>query len=135
MKKAIFLILSVVLFAVATNAQKPDSAQKAKMKSRMQNDTANRKGGFITPENMKFLELSKDQEKQIVDMHNQNKKDKQKVKDDTSLTEDQKKEKLKTFDRAYKDKAEALLTPDQKKKYEAKKKEMKSKNGGANKQE
>ena len=95
----------------------------------MENETANQKCGFITSENMKFLELNKDHEKQIVDMHMQNKKDKQKVKDDTSLTEDQKKEKLKTLDRAYKAKSEALLTPDQKKKYEAKKKEMKSKNG------
>ncbi len=128
-------MFSVLLFAVATNAQKPDSAQRAKMKSRMQNDTGNHKGGFITPENMKFLELSKDQEKQIVEMRNQNQKDKQKVKDDTSLTEEQKKEKLKTLDRDYKGKSEALLTPDQKKKYEAKKKEMKSKNGGADKQQ
>jgi len=83
---------------------------------------------------MKYLGLNKDQEKQVVEMHNKAKKEKQKIKDDTSLSEEQKKEKLKAIDKEYKDKSEAVLTPEQRKKFNDKKKDVKSSNKEKNDQ-
>ena len=125
MKKVLCLVISVLLITFASYAQKPDSSKNTKTKSKIENDSSSKKKGAITPENMKYLELNKDQEKQITDMHAKHKQEKKKIKDDTSLTEEQKKEKLKTLDKDYKSKSEAVLNPDQKKKYEQKKKEMK----------
>lgn len=121
-------MVCVLFISAATNAQKADSAKKGNVKSKIQDDSPSKEKGTLTPENMKYLGLSKDQEKQVQEMHNKAKKEKQKIKDDTSLSEEQKKEKLKALDKEYKDKSEALLTPEQRKKFNDKKKEVKSSN-------
>ncbi|HRI19979.1 MAG TPA: hypothetical protein PLA68_03460 [Panacibacter sp.] len=134
MKKVLMLMLSVLFIAAIANAQKSDTAKKANVKSKIQDDSPSKEKGTLTPENMKYLGLNKDQEKQVVEMHNKAKKEKQKIKDDTSLSEEQKKEKLKAIDKEYKDKSEAVLTPEQRKKFNDKKKDVKSSNKEKNDQ-
>jgi len=113
----------MLLTAAIANAQKGDSLKRAKVKEKV-TDTSrniNMKDGMISPENMKALDLSKDQEKQIYELHTKSKKEKEAIRNDKSLTEEQKKEKLKTIDKSYKDKSESVLTNEQKNKMKRKK--------------
>ncbi len=123
MKKVFILMSCMLLTAAIANAQKGDSLKRAKVKEKV-TDTSrniNMKDGMISPENMKALDLSKDQEKQIYELHTKSKKEKEAIRNDKSLTEEQKKEKLKTIDKSYKDKSESVLTNEQKNKMKRKK--------------
>ena len=117
----------MLLTAAIANAQKTDPEKKAKVKDGTADTSKNinPKNGMISPENAKELGLTKEQEKQINELHTKAKHDKQQIKNDNSLTEDQKKEKLKAVDKQYKDKSESLLTSEQKNKMKRKKENKK----------
>lgn len=124
MKKLLTLLSCIILINTAANAQ--DSSRYAKQKTRVKNmDTARKqelaqKG--VTKKNYQALNLSKDQEKQIDNIHANTKKAKEQVKNDNTLTEEQKQEKLKAIDKEAKNKTNSVLTPDQRQKMKQKRK-------------
>jgi periplasmic protein CpxP/Spy len=123
MKRILTLIICVLLITTVTNAQ--DSTRRAKEKSRIQNTDSTRKQNLknkgITKKNLKELDLSKDQEKQIDDIHTKNRQEKEKINNDKTLTAEQKKEKIKAIDRESKNKVNSVLTPEQRQKVKEKK--------------
>jgi Spy/CpxP family protein refolding chaperone len=128
MKKIIFLLACSLFIVFAANAQQDSTAKKTK-KEKVQNhfqhmdstQKQNLKDKGITKENLKELGLTKDQQKQVDDIFANNKKEKDKVRNDASLTEDQKKEKLKQLDKDAKSKINNILTPEQREKIKKKK--------------
>lgn len=123
MKKIFFLLFCVLSIATVTNAQ--DSTAKKVKKDHIQDMDSTHKQkmkdkGF-TKENMKDLDLTADQQKQMETIHTDAKKQKDAIKNDASLTEDQKQEKMKAIDKDSKTKISGLLTPAQKEKWKARK--------------
>ncbi|QEC67002.1 hypothetical protein FRZ67_06725 [Panacibacter ginsenosidivorans] len=134
MKKIMLLISCILIIAITSNAQ--DSTAKKTKKEKVQNHVQNMdstqkqnlKDRGITKENLKDLDLSEDQKKQADNILTDTKKSKEKIKNDASLSDSQKEEKLKEIDKDAKNKINAMLTPEQKQKI--KKKKEKSKTGG-----
>jgi Spy/CpxP family protein refolding chaperone len=127
MKKIIFLLSCVLLIAVTSDAQQDSTAKKTK-KERIQNHTENMdstqkqklKEKGITKENIKELDLSSDQRKQVDEIVVNTKKEKEKIKNDASLTDAQKEEKIKAIEKDSKSKMNNVLTPEQKAKMKKK---------------
>jgi Spy/CpxP family protein refolding chaperone len=134
MKKIMLLLSCILLTTIASNAQ--DSTAKKTKKDRYENHVKNMdstqkqnlKDKGITRENLKNLDLSEDQKKQTDKIFTDTKKSKDKIKNDASLSETQKDEKLKEIDKEAKNKINAILTPEQKEKI--KKQKEKNKKGG-----
>ena len=111
MKKAILLASATFLFAVYSQAQvqRPVSPTQ-----QVQSDPAGH--GKMKNE----LNLSKDQKVQMKALHQENKQQMEAIKNDASLTPDQKKEKMKELRKSQSAKINSILTPDQ----QAKRKEI-----------
>jgi periplasmic protein CpxP/Spy len=124
MKKILLAAFCLTSFSLLTYAQtsgdKEKKTKQEKIDQTEKNMDSTRKAALrekgITEENLKDLDLSNEQQAQIQKMHKDMKQEKDKVKNDASLTEDQKNEKLRAVDKSYKSKVEAILTPEQKKK-------------------
>jgi protein CpxP len=112
MKKIVVLFSCIILIAVTANAQ--DKKDKVKNLDSTHKENLKEKG--VTKNNLKDLDLSKDQQKQIDDIHSNAKKEKEKIKNDSTLTEEQKKDKIKQIEKDSKTKVNGLLTPEQKEK-------------------
>lgn len=127
MKKIIFLLSCVLLIAVTSDAQKDSTAKKTK-KERIQNHKENMdstqkqklKDKGVTKENIKELDLSSEQRKQVDDIVVNTKKEKEKIKNDASLTDAQKEEKIRAVEKDSKGKMNNVLTPEQKAKMKKK---------------
>ena len=123
------LLLSLVAVTSVSNAQ--DSTARKTKKERIQNHAQNMdstrrqnlKEKGITKENLKDLDLSQDQKKQVDDILINTKREKEKIKNDATLTDAQKEEKLKATEKDAKAKLNNVLTPEQREKM--KKKRMK----------
>lgn len=131
MQKIILLLSVFLAIAVISNAQVPNAQQK---KDRVKNyDSTKRqdlKDKGITKDNLKDLNLSKDQQKQIDDIHTNARKQKEQIKNDPSLTEEQKQEKMKQVDQDSKNKMNGILTKEQKDKIKNKRANSKDKSPG-----
>lgn len=135
MKKIVLIFLCLLSFGLITNAQSttPDNTKKTKQ-DKVDNREAkmdstrksNLKEKGITEENLKQLDLSNDQQKQLEQMHHDMRNQKEKIKNDASLTEDQKNEKLRSIDKDYKGKLESVLTKEQKQKIQKEKQNKKT---------
>lgn len=133
MKKTLFILLCLVSAAITTNAQ--DSTARKTKKERAQNHVQNMdstkrqnlKEKGITKENLKDLDLSQDQKKQVDDIIVNTKKEKEKIKNDTSLTDAQKEEKLQSVEKDSKSKLNNVLTPEQREKIKKRKAKSPSK--------
>lgn len=129
MKRIMFFLFCLVSFASVASAQ--DSTARKTRKERIQNHTQNMdstrrqnlKEKGITKENLKDLDLTDDQKKQVDDLLINTRKEKEKIKNDASLTDAQKEEKLKATEKDTKSKLNNILTPEQREK--VKKKRMK----------
>ena len=127
MKKIIFLLSCVLLIAVTSDAQQDSTTRKTK-KERIQNHKENMdstqkqklKEKGVTKENIKELDLSSDQRKQVDEIVVNTKKEKEKIKNDASLTDAQKEEKIKAVEKDSKSKMNNVLTPEQKAKMKKK---------------
>lgn len=132
MQKFILLLSVFLATAIVSNAQVPNAQQK---KDRVKNyDSTKRqdlKDKGITKDNLKDLNLSKDQQKQIDDIHTNARKQKEQIKNDPSLTEEQKQEKMKQIDQDSKNKMNGILTKEQKDKIKNKRANSKDKSPGA----
>lgn len=106
MKKLLVMLIATCLFAVNGNAQvkrNVDPAQK------MQRDSMHRKSS----EMMKDLNLTADQKAQMKEMRQSNKQQREAIKNDASLSQDQKTAKMKELHKSQMDKMNSILTPDQ----------------------
>ena len=127
MKKALLFLFSIVVVAITTNAQ--DSTARKTKKERVQNHVQNMdstkkqnlKEKGITKENLKDLDLNQEQKKQVEDIVVNTKKEKEKIKNDASLTDAQKEEKIKTLEKDAKSKLNNVLTPQQREKMKKRK--------------
>jgi Spy/CpxP family protein refolding chaperone len=76
-------------------------------------------------EMMKELNLTKEQRGQMKEFHKSMKQKKEDINNDNTLTEAQKKDKMKELHKEQKEKMKAILTPEQKEKMKEQKKNMK----------
>lgn len=126
MKKLFLLAIAGCLFATAGNAQvtrKPAHSQK------VQSDSAHH---FKRGEMMNDMNLSPDQKTQLKALHESNMKQREAIKNDATLTPEQKKDKMKDLHKAQSEKMNSILTPDQQAKRKAfmeKRKENQKMNG------
>ena len=112
MKKLLAIALSFSLFALNVNAQvtrNVDPSQK------FQRDSSHRRGDKM----MKDLDLTDAQKAQLKANREDMKQQSDAIKNDASLTQDQKREKMRELHKSQKDKMNAVLTPDQKTKIQA----------------
>lgn len=133
MKKLLTLLTCFLMITSFSYAQK-DSSRYAKEKTRVRNMDSTRKQNYrdkgVTKNNMKDLNLSKDQEKQMDDIHTRSRQEKEKINNDNSLTPEQKQQKLQAIDKEEKSKMHTVLTPEQRQKMKAKRASQKKKDNG-----
>ena len=99
--KKIFKLLSIViiLFAFTINAEAQTKHNKKERN-----------------EMMKSLNLSKQQKQQLKAFHKSGKSERETIKNNTALSQEQKKEKMEQLHKEKHDKMESILTPEQKQK-------------------
>jgi len=121
MKQLLTLFVCILLVTTVTHAQNENDSSKyskEKMKGKNMDSTRKQelKGKGLSKKNLEALDLTKDQEKQINEIHSNARKEKEKINNDNSLTEEQKQEKIKALDKETKSKTNAVLTPEQRQK-------------------
>ena len=114
MKKVFLFVMAALLFAASSNAQVQRNSSNSQ---RVQSDSSRH---APSEKMMNELNLSQDQKTQIKSLHQENKQQRDAIKNDASLTPDQKKQKMKELHQSQSDKMNSILTPDQ----QAKRKQM-----------
>lgn len=104
--------------------------QKAKLQADRKNWNSRNKGKRGGGQMMNGLNLSEDQKSQIKANHDQLRQQRDAIKNDSSLTQDQKKVKMRELAKSYKDNMNSILSAEQKAKMEANRKDWKEKNKG-----
>lgn len=120
MKKLLFIALSFSFFALNADAQVTRNVTSAQ---KVQSDSVHKRGQM-----MKDLNLSKAQQSQMKELHQNMEQQRNAIKNDASLTQDQKKAKMQELDKSQKEKMNSILTADQKAKMQADKKNWSKKN-------
>lgn len=123
MKKIITVLSLTFLIATVSTAQ--DTKDKKTKKERINDMDSTQKQNLkekgLTIENLKELDLTKEQQKKAEDIITSTRHEKEKIKNDTSLTEAQKEEKLKAVEKDAKGRISEMLTPEQRQKIKQKK--------------
>ena len=127
MKTLLFLLFCLLSVSVVTNAQTKDEMKKGRQKKASNIDSTREqelldKG--VNKENLKELDLTKEQQLQIDELYKNVKGEKEKIKNDTSLSDAQKQEKMGEVNKQAKNKLSKILTKEQQEKI---KKQQKSK--------
>jgi Spy/CpxP family protein refolding chaperone len=126
MKKLFLIAIAGFFFVANTNAQvKRESAHSQKVQS---DSTHHFKKGQM----MDDMNLTADQKTQLKALHQDMKQQRDAIKNDATLTPEQKKDKMKDLHKAQSEKMNAILTPDQQAKRKAfmeKRKENQKMNG------
>src|SRR5665213_1948749 len=107
MKKVYLFVVAALLFAASSNAQVQRNSSNSQ---RVQSDSSRH---ARNEKMMNELNLSQDQKTQIKSLHQENKQQRDAIKNDASLTPDQKKQKMKELHQSQSDKMNSILTPDQ----------------------
>ena len=116
MKKLLLLSLFACSLALGSQAQ---VSRSVKSSQRVQSDSSRK----MHMQEMKDLNLTKDQKDQLKAMRQDAKSQREAIKNDASLTPDQKKAKMKDMEQSLKTKRNSILTPDQISKMKKMKKE------------
>lgn len=111
MKKVFLFVTAALLFAATSNAQVQRNSSNSQ---RVQSDSASH---ARSEKMMNELNLSKDQQAQMKSLHQENKQQREAIKNDASLTPDQKKQKMKELHQSQAGKMNSILTPDQQAKW------------------
>lgn len=122
MKKLLVIAVATFFFAANSNAQvkrNVDATQKVQRDS-----THKKRDGKM----MKDLNLTQDQKTKMNDLRKNFKEQRDAIKNDASLTQEQKIQKFKELRASQQDQMKNILTPDQRQKMEADKKEWKKDN-------
>ena len=123
MKKLLAIVLSFSFFALNASAQ---TARKVNPSQKVQQDSTRRRNGTM----MKDLKLSKEQQAQMKEFHQSMKQQMDAIKNDATLTPEQKKAKMKELRQTQQQNMNSILTPEQQEKLKADKDEWKEKNKG-----
>lgn len=112
MKKLFLIAVAGFFFTVNSNAQvKRETARSQKMQS---DSTHHFNKGMMAD-----LNLSPDQKTQLKELHEQGKQQREAIKNDATLTPDQKKDKMKDLHKSQSEKMNSILTPEQRAKRKA----------------
>lgn len=112
MKKLIFLAVAAIAFSLSTQAQTtktPEPTQKVQRDHNKSNKTAH-------------LDLTAKQKEQMKALHEKSKTERDAIKNDNSLTPDQKKDRMKELHKTQKDHVKTILTKEQQEKMKANRK-------------
>jgi Spy/CpxP family protein refolding chaperone len=126
MKKLFLFGVAAFFFAAAGNAQ---VARKAPHSQKVQSDSTHH---FKKGQMMDDLNLTPDQKKQLKALHEDMRQQRDAIKNDATLTPEQKKDRMKDLHKTQSEKMDAILTPDQQEKRKAfmqKRKENQKMNG------
>jgi Spy/CpxP family protein refolding chaperone len=118
MKKLLAVALSFSLFAFTANAQ---VSRKSNEQNKVQRDSLHKRNGNM----MKDLNLTEAQKTQLKESRQNSKQQMDAIKNDASLTQDQKKAKMQELRKSQQEKMNSILTADQKAKLKAEKKDWK----------
>jgi periplasmic protein CpxP/Spy len=121
--KKIFAILAITFMSQLVFAQAKEATATEFNKTKKENNGFHKKGKHRKAEMMKQLNLSEEQKAKLSEMKAVNKQKREAIKNNSSLTEDQKKEQLKALKGENKKSMQGMLTEEQKQKM----KEMKAK--------
>jgi Spy/CpxP family protein refolding chaperone len=119
MKKLLVIAIATFFFAANSNAQvrrNVDAAQKVQRDS-----THKKRDGKM----MKDLNLTQDQKTKMNDLRKNFKEQRDAIKNDASLTQEQKKTKMQELNKTQREQMKNILTPEQQQKMQANKKEWK----------
>lgn len=117
MKKLILLTFFAFSLAIGSQAQ---VSRSVKSTQKVQSDASHK----MHQQQMKDLNLTKEQKVQMKEMRQNVKSQREAIKNDASLSADQKKAKMKEMHENLKNKSNNILTPDQKDKMKQMKKEQ-----------
>jgi Spy/CpxP family protein refolding chaperone len=120
MKKLLAVALSFSLFAFTSNAQ---VSRKSNEQNKVQRDSLHKRNGNM----MKDLNLSEAQKTQLKESRESAKQQMEAIKNDASLSQDQKKEKMQELRKNQQEKMSSILTPDQKAKMQTERRDWKGK--------
>ena len=126
MKKLLSIALAFSFFALGANAQVTRNVNPSQ---KVRSDSSHKKNNM-----MQDLNLSPDQKSQMKELHQSMMQQRDAIKNDASLTPEQKKAKMKDLHQTQMDKMNSILTPDQQAKMKADKKEWKENKGKKNAQ-
>jgi periplasmic protein CpxP/Spy len=119
MKKLFLFAVAGLLFAATSNAQVQRNSPHSQT---MQSDSSHHsKRGKM----MDNLNLTADQKAQMKTMREDSKQQRDAIQNDASLTQDQKKEKMKELHKTQSDKMNSILTPEQQATWKANMQQMK----------
>lgn len=121
MKKLLSIALGFSLFALTANAQ---VERKADPSQKVQRADAHKKDGKM----MKDLNLTQEQKDQMKAFHQSMKQQRDAIKNDASLSQEQKKQKMQELNKTQKEKMNSILTTEQQQKMKTERKEWKEKN-------
>lgn len=124
MKKTIILAAALSVFSITATFAQAETDKPVKK------EKTEKAGGHRNP--MADLNLSKDQENQMKTLNEDTRSKADAIKNDASLSDEQRKAKMMELRKAQNEKRMAILTPEQKKKWEKQRKERgeKGKNKG-----
>ncbi|MCH5717134.1 hypothetical protein [Niabella hibiscisoli] len=126
-EKAIFLAAVISAFSItATYAQ---DAPKEKPKGEARQGGERRGGGYNAAEMYKDLNLTKEQETKLKDLNDEQGKKMQELRNDNSLSDDARREKMQEMRKDRMEKEGAILNKEQKEKLDAKRKERMERGG------
>jgi Spy/CpxP family protein refolding chaperone len=112
MKKLFLFAIAGFFFATASNAQ---VRRDAPASQKVQSDTSH----HFRKNMMADLNLTADQKAQLKSLHENMKQQREAIKNDATLTPDQKKDKMKELHKSQQEKMNSILTPDQQAKRKA----------------
>lgn len=113
MKKLFLVAIAGIFIAINANAQ---VTRKTNPNQKIQSDSAHR---HHRGEMMDQLNLTTDQKSQLKSLHESNKQQRDAIRNDASLSPEQKKAKMKELQKSESDKFNSILTPDQQAKRKA----------------
>jgi len=123
MKKLLAIALSFSLFTLTANAQ---VSRNSNEQNKVQRDSLHKRNGNM----MKDLNLTEAQKAQLKESRQSAKQQMDAIKNDASLSQDQKKTKMQELRESQREKMNSILTPDQKAKMHPERKDWKHKNMG-----
>jgi Spy/CpxP family protein refolding chaperone len=126
MKKLSAIVIAFSFFALNANAQVKRNVTPSQ---KIQRDSTRKK---MNGKMMKDLNLSPSQQAQMKEFHQNMKQKMDAIKNDASLTPEQKKAKMKELHQTQRQTMNSILTPEQKEKMKAQRKEWREKNKGKN---
>jgi len=129
MKKTIFLAAMISAFSITATYAQDAPKEKPKGEARQGGERRGPGGGYNAAEMYKDLNLTKDQEAKLKTLNEEQGAKMQELRNDNSLSDDARREKMQAIRKDRMEKEGAILTKEQKEKLDAKRKERMERGG------